>query len=67
MNSKALWLLKLRVLIIELPLDLALFVGLLDFTPVFLKVSFGVFFSLTGKDCFESEVGFPYAELLTTP
>lgn len=52
---------------IDLPLDLALSAGLLAFTLVFLKVSFGAFFSLAGKDCFESELGFPYPELLTTP
>lgn len=52
---------------IELPLYIALSAGLLAFTLVFLKVSFGAFFSLAGKDCFESEVGFPYPELLTTP
>lgn len=51
----------------KLPLDLALSAGFLAFTLIFLKVSFGVFFSLTGKDCFESEVDFPYPELLTTP
>lgn len=67
MNSKALWLLKLSLLMIELPLDLDLSAGLLAFTLVFLKVSFGVFSSLTGKHCFESELGFPYPELLTTP
>lgn len=67
MNSKALWLLKLRLVTTELPLELALSAGLLAFTLVFLKVSFGAFFSLAGKDCFEGEAGFPYPELLTTP
>lgn len=67
MKSKALWLLKPRLLMTDLPLDLALSAGLLAFTLVFLKVSFGAFFSLAGKDCFESELGFPYPELLATP
>lgn len=69
MNSKVLWILKVkfRPLKTELPLDLALSEGLLAFTVFFLKVSLGVFLSVAGKDCFECEVDFPYPELLTTP
>lgn len=69
MSSKALWLLqvKFRPLKMELPLDLALSAGLLDFMMFFFKVSFGIFLSVAGMDCFEYEVDFPYPELLTTP
>jgi len=67
MKRKALWLFKLRLLTTELPLDLALSAGLLAFTLVFLKASFGAFLSLAGENCFESEVDFPYPELLTIP
>lgn len=58
---------KFRPLKIELPLDLALSPGLLYFIMFFLKVSFGIFLSVAGMDCFEYEVDFPYPELLTTP